>query len=239
MARKKKPVEPKLIKTASINPDKGVSSAPDVLFDPADPGHRWERPLQAPGRMQVDFEERVNFQRLHEYRLARTRNALKKSKLGALLVFESFRQQGRQGTHGRWPPGQRTALAAVHVERTVQYPQRRAIGDHDLGVAGGRGYAIEFAGPAAHALSIEGRLTLCNLTIEMGSRSGFVAPDDATFAWIAGRPFAPIGTPWRTCTECGPAMSVAGRVSAMRSACALPTATAAPSMSTSMPVCSR
>ncbi len=103
MARKKKPVEPKLIKTASINPDKGVSSAPDVLFDPADPGHRWERPLQAPGRMQVDFEERVNFQRLHEYRLARTRNALKKSKLGALLVFDQINMRYISSTViGEW-----------------------------------------------------------------------------------------------------------------------------------------
>ena len=103
MARKKKPVEPKLIKTASINPDKGVSSAPDVLFDPADPVHRWERPLQAPGRMQVDFEERVNFQRLHEYRLARTRNALKKSKLGALLVFDQINMRYISSTViGEW-----------------------------------------------------------------------------------------------------------------------------------------
>lgn len=65
-----------------------------------------------------------------------------------------------------------------------------------LGVSGGRGYAIEFAGPVARALPIEGRLTLCNLTIEMGSRSGFVAPDDATFNWIKGRPFAPDGAQW-------------------------------------------
>ena len=65
-----------------------------------------------------------------------------------------------------------------------------------LGVSGGRGYAIEFAGPVARALPVEGRLTLCNLTIEMGSRSGFVAPDDATFNWIKGRPFAPDGAQW-------------------------------------------
>ncbi len=65
-----------------------------------------------------------------------------------------------------------------------------------LGVAGGRGFAIEFAGPVARALPIEGRLTLCNLTIEMGSRSGFIAPDAATFNWIKGRPFAPDGAQW-------------------------------------------
>ena len=84
MARKAKAVEPKKIKAAGIDPKKRISTAPDGLYDPANPGHRWERPLQAPGRMQVDFEERVDFRRLHEYRLARTRNALAKSKLGAL-----------------------------------------------------------------------------------------------------------------------------------------------------------
>jgi 3-isopropylmalate/(R)-2-methylmalate dehydratase large subunit len=66
----------------------------------------------------------------------------------------------------------------------------------EIGVAGGRGFAIEFAGPAARALPIEGRLTLCNLAIEMGSRSGFIAADDTTFQWIEGRPFAPAGKDW-------------------------------------------
>ena len=66
----------------------------------------------------------------------------------------------------------------------------------EIGVAGGAGHAIEFAGPAARALPVEGRLTLCNLTIEMGSRSGFIAADDTTFQWIAGRPWAPDGQAW-------------------------------------------
>ena len=66
----------------------------------------------------------------------------------------------------------------------------------EIGVAGGRGYAIEFAGSTIRSMGIEGRLTLCNLTIEMGSRSGFVAADDTTFQWIAGRPFAPNGADW-------------------------------------------
>ena len=73
MPPKTKKTEPKRITAGSIDPKKRVSSAPDGLHDPADPGHRWERPLQAPGRMQVDFEERVDFRRLHEYRLARTK----------------------------------------------------------------------------------------------------------------------------------------------------------------------
>ena len=66
----------------------------------------------------------------------------------------------------------------------------------ELGVAGARGHVVEYAGAAVAAMPIEQRMTLCNLNIEMGGRSGFVAPDDATFAWLAGRPFAPQGALW-------------------------------------------
>ena len=66
----------------------------------------------------------------------------------------------------------------------------------ELGVAGGRGYAVEYAGSAIAAMPIEQRMTLCNLNIEMGGRSGFVAADDATFSWLAGRPYTPQGALW-------------------------------------------
>jgi 3-isopropylmalate/(R)-2-methylmalate dehydratase large subunit len=66
----------------------------------------------------------------------------------------------------------------------------------DLGVSGGRGHVVEYCGAAVDAMPMEARMTLCNLNIEMGGRSGFVAPDDATFAWIAGRPWAPQGAQW-------------------------------------------
>src|SRR5580700_3978210 len=66
----------------------------------------------------------------------------------------------------------------------------------ELGVAGGRGYVVEYAGSAVRAMPIEQRMTLCNLNIEMGGRSGFVAPDESTFSWLAGRPFAPQGILW-------------------------------------------
>src|SRR3984885_699298 len=66
----------------------------------------------------------------------------------------------------------------------------------ELGVAGARGYVVEYGGAAACAMPIEQRMTLCNLNIEMGGRSGFVAPDEATFAWLAGRPFGPQGAQW-------------------------------------------
>ncbi len=66
----------------------------------------------------------------------------------------------------------------------------------EVGVAGGRGHAIEYAGPVVQAMSVEDRFTLCNLTIEMGGRTGFVAPDEKAIAWVAGRPFAPAGQDW-------------------------------------------
>ena len=103
MASTPKKTERKLVKASGIDPNKGVSSAPDGLFNPANPRHRWDRPLQAPGRMQVDFEERVDFRRLHEYLLARTRNALAKSKLGALLVFDQYNMRYISSTViGEW-----------------------------------------------------------------------------------------------------------------------------------------
>ncbi|HEY0339034.1 MAG TPA: M24 family metallopeptidase [Burkholderiales bacterium] len=90
MATKTKRPERKRVTALDIEPKRRIPEAPDVLVDPANPDHRWERPLQAPGRMQVDFEERVDFRRLHNYRLARTRNALSNSGLGALLVFDQY-----------------------------------------------------------------------------------------------------------------------------------------------------
>jgi 3-isopropylmalate/(R)-2-methylmalate dehydratase large subunit len=65
-----------------------------------------------------------------------------------------------------------------------------------LGLAGGRGFYVEFAGPVARAMSVEARMTLCNMIIEFGARSGLVAPDDKVFNWIAGREMAPSGGDW-------------------------------------------
>ena len=74
-----------------------------------------------------------------------------------------------------------------------------------IGTAGGTGYVIEYAGDAVRALSMEGRMTLCNMTIEGGARAGLIAPDETTFAYVAGRPRAPKGAAfeaalhyWRT-----------------------------------------
>ncbi|MFI4935289.1 MAG: 3-isopropylmalate dehydratase large subunit [Caulobacterales bacterium] len=65
-----------------------------------------------------------------------------------------------------------------------------------IGAAGGTGYVIEYAGKAIEALSMEGRMTLCNLTIEGGARAGLVAPDETTCAYLMGRPAAPKGGAW-------------------------------------------
>jgi 3-isopropylmalate/(R)-2-methylmalate dehydratase large subunit len=65
-----------------------------------------------------------------------------------------------------------------------------------LGVAGGVGHALEYAGPAIAALSMEGRLTVCNMSIEAGARAGMIAPDETTFAYLEGRPAAPRGAAW-------------------------------------------
>jgi 3-isopropylmalate/(R)-2-methylmalate dehydratase large subunit len=65
-----------------------------------------------------------------------------------------------------------------------------------IGTAGGTGYAIEFAGEAVRGLSVEGRMTLCNMAIEAGARAGMVAVDDTTLAYVEGRPHAPRGALW-------------------------------------------
>lgn len=62
--------------------------------------------------------------------------------------------------------------------------------------SGATGYFVEYAGDTIRSLSMEGRLTLCNLSIEMGARGGFIAPDETTFAYIKGRPYAPKGEDW-------------------------------------------
>ena len=70
-----------------------------------------------------------------------------------------------------------------------------------LGVAGGQGFAVEYRGEAIRALSMEGRMTVCNMTIEGGARAGLVAPDDTTFRYLEGRRFAPKGSGWEAALE--------------------------------------
>src|SRR3954469_2192741 len=60
-----------------------------------------------------------------------------------------------------------------------------------MGTGGAAGHAVEYAGPVIEGLSMEGRMTICNMTIEGGGRAGMIAPDDTTFEWLRGRPGAP------------------------------------------------
>ena len=65
-----------------------------------------------------------------------------------------------------------------------------------IGTGGGTGYVLEYTGSAIRALSMEERMTVCNMSIEAGARAGMIAPDDITYAYLAGRPFAPKGEDW-------------------------------------------
>ena len=101
-----------------------------------------------------------------------------------------------------------TQVMALKRPKRMRVRLEGKLGDHvsakdvalrliaELGVAGARGYVVEYAGSAIRAMPIEQRMTLCNLNIEMGGRSGFLAPDDATFAWLHERPYAPQGEMW-------------------------------------------
>jgi len=70
-----------------------------------------------------------------------------------------------------------------------------------IGVSGGTGYVIEYRGAAIRALSMEERMTVCNMSIEAGARAGMVAPDETTFAYLEGRPRAPAGDEWERALE--------------------------------------
>src|SRR5215210_3810788 len=70
-----------------------------------------------------------------------------------------------------------------------------------IGTDGATGYVIEYAGEAVRTLSMEGRMTLCNMSIEAGARAGMVAPDEVTYAYLEGRRFAPGGDSWGAAVE--------------------------------------
>ncbi|MFI5957296.1 3-isopropylmalate dehydratase large subunit [Cryptosporangium sp. NPDC051539] len=70
-----------------------------------------------------------------------------------------------------------------------------------IGTGGGQGYVLEYRGEAIRELSMEGRMTICNMSIEAGARAGMIAPDETTFAYLKGRPHAPQGADWDTAVE--------------------------------------
>lgn len=109
------------------------------------------------------------------------------SEVEHVLATQTIRQRKSRGMRitidGALPDHVSAKDLALHLLRAV-------------GVDGATGHVIEYAGPAIRALSMEARMTLCNLSIEMGARAGLVAPDDVTFAYLAGRPSAPSGEAW-------------------------------------------
>ncbi|RED49135.1 3-isopropylmalate dehydratase large subunit [Aestuariispira insulae] len=98
---------------------------------------------------------------------------------------------------------------AKNMRITVEGPLRPGLTAKDLtlaiigkiGTAGGTGYVIEYAGEAIMALSMEGRMTVCNMAIEGGARAGLIAPDQTTFDYVKGRPMAPEGADWDKAVE--------------------------------------
>jgi 3-isopropylmalate/(R)-2-methylmalate dehydratase large subunit len=94
---------------------------------------------------------------------------------------------------------------AIHVDGKLP----RGVGAKDLilhiigqiGVDGGTGYVLEYRGAAIEALSMEERMTVCNMSIEAGARAGLIAPDETTFAWLKGRAKAPQGTAWEAAVQ--------------------------------------
>ncbi len=86
----------------------------------------------------------------------------------------------------------------------------------EIGTAGGTGHVIEYAGEAIRALSMEGRMTVCNMSIEGGARAGMVAPDEKTFAYLKGRPKSPKGAAWDMAMKYWETLRV-GRGRALRS----------------------
>jgi 3-isopropylmalate/(R)-2-methylmalate dehydratase large subunit len=94
---------------------------------------------------------------------------------------------------------------AIHVDGKLP----RGVGAKDLilhiighiGVDGGTGHVLEYRGAAIEALSMEERMTVCNMSIEAGARAGLIAPDETTFAWLKGRPRAPQGAAWEAAVQ--------------------------------------
>jgi 3-isopropylmalate/(R)-2-methylmalate dehydratase large subunit len=106
------------------------------------------------------------------------------SEVGHVLATQTLRQRRPKAMRLRFEGTLGTGVTAKDMIL-------HAIGQ--LGTAAGRGYAVEYAGAAVRALSLDARLTLCNLSIEMGAKIGMVAPDDRVYDYLAGKPYAPTG----------------------------------------------
>ena len=113
-----------------------------------------------------------------------------------------------------------------------------------VGAGGATGHVIEYAGPAIEALSMEARMTVCNMSIEAGARAGLVAPDETTFAWLEGRPRAPRDAAWDAGVAAWRALptdpdAVFDRDVALDGGSIVPTATWGTSPETALPIDAR
>ncbi|MDR2130655.1 MAG: 3-isopropylmalate dehydratase large subunit [Odoribacteraceae bacterium] len=108
--------------------------------------------------------------------------------LATQCILQPKPRPARVRVEGRLPAGTCAKDLILHVISRI-------------GTAGGTGYFVEFAGTAIRALSLEARMTVCNMSIEMGARGGMIAPDDATFDYLRDRPFAPRGAAWERAIE--------------------------------------
>jgi 3-isopropylmalate/(R)-2-methylmalate dehydratase large subunit len=103
--------------------------------------------------------------------------------LATQTLIQSKSKNMRAVVDGKLPPG----VAAKDIILAI-------IGE--IGTAGGTGYAVEYAGEAIRALSMEGRMTVCNMSVEAGAKAGFIAPDEKAFEYLKGRPKSPKGGAW-------------------------------------------
>jgi len=103
--------------------------------------------------------------------------------LATQTLIQSKSKNMRAVVDGKLPPG----VTAKDIILAI-------IGE--IGTAGGTGYALEYAGEAIRALSMEGRMTVCNMSVEAGAKAGFIAPDEKTYEYLKGRPKAPKGKDW-------------------------------------------
>ena len=94
------------------------------------------------------------------------------------------------GPSRRWPSTSTASAAGVSAKDIILAVIAK------IGTGGGQGHVIEYRGSAIEALSMEGRMTVCNMSIEAGARAGMIAPDETTFAFLRDRPHAPKGADW-------------------------------------------
>jgi 3-isopropylmalate/(R)-2-methylmalate dehydratase large subunit len=114
--------------------------------------------------------------------------------LATQTLIQSKSKNMRAVVDGKLPPG----VTAKDIILAI-------IGE--IGTAGGTGYALEYAGEAVRALSIEGRMTVCNMSVEAGAKAGFIAPDEKAYDYLKGRPKAPKGKDWDAALRCWQTLS--------------------------------